>query len=950
MRFKFIAGLVLFVLGETPLFSQVISVFPVFPKEQDTVTIVFDATQGNAALVGATQVYAHTGVITNQSTSSSDWKHVVGNWGTADNRVKMQSLGNNKWQLRYHLKNFYAQAGAFTSSEVIQQMAFVFRNADGSKVGRTSAGGDIYAPVYSANSGFLLKITNPEQASVLVKTTDITSVSAWTSKYCSLWVVLDGDTIHQKKNADSVRVLITNLSVGVHRLKVLAYDQSTWLQDSVNFVVNPAVRMAALPAGMEQGINILNDSTILLALYAPQKQYVYVIGDFNQWLPDTGYFMHFSSANSIWWKVISGLKKEEEYAFQYWVDGKIRISDPFATLMLHDWDDAYINKSNYPNLKSYPKLHTSGYVSVFKIAGDGYQWKNTTFSRLNKDKLVIYELLARDFTSAQSFKAIQDTLPYLKRLGITALQFMPLAEFEGNLSWGYNPASHMALDKFYGTTTALKELIDAAHELGIAVILDVVYNHAFSNASICKLYWDDVSFKPTPSNPWANVDAKHPFNVGYDLNHESLATKYYTKRTLKYWLEEFKFDGFRFDLSKGLTQTNYGTDVGKWGGYDQGRINILSDYNDFIQSVSPGAYVILEHFADNSEEQVLQGKGMMLWGNANYASIEAAMGYVDKSDFGWGFDNTKRGWSNRHLIGYACSHDEERLGYKCKNFGFSANGQHNVKSQKIYSQRIGALQSFLFAIPGPKMLWQFDELAYDYSINHCTNGTVADACRLDPKPVRWDYWTNDGWRQQAYYRLAAINLLKVKEDAISSPNSFNLASSGIVKRLNTYHSNMNMVAFHNVDISNQNVSGNFPSTGWWYDYLSGDSLQVNSSNQSVTVLPGETKVYLNKKLVNPFVTNMNRVLSVREKAQPAQVLRAELSPNPVDEGLNLRLEGLSVGWHSCVVMDLQGRIVKRLNIQSGDNYIRTDDLGMGSYVIRLESGDMLEVLRFVVAR
>ena len=103
---KSIVGLVIGVAGISNLFSQAISVLPVFPKEQDTVTIIYDATQGNGALIGASQVYAHAGVITNQSTSSSDWKHLVGNWGTADNRVKMVSLGNNKWQLRYHLKNF----------------------------------------------------------------------------------------------------------------------------------------------------------------------------------------------------------------------------------------------------------------------------------------------------------------------------------------------------------------------------------------------------------------------------------------------------------------------------------------------------------------------------------------------------------------------------------------------------------------------------------------------------------------------------------------------------------------------------------------------------------------------------------------------------------------------------------------------------------------------------
>ena len=92
-------------------------------------------------------------------------------------------------------------------------------------------------------------------------------------------------------------------------------------------------------------------------------------------------------------------------------------------------------------MKLYPKNKTQGWVGVLQTAQTPYGWSKVNFQRPDKDRLVIYECLTRDFTKAQTFKAIQDTLPYLKRLGITALQLMPVTEFEGNLSWGYNPAS-----------------------------------------------------------------------------------------------------------------------------------------------------------------------------------------------------------------------------------------------------------------------------------------------------------------------------------------------------------------------------------------------------------------------------------------------------------------------------------------------------------------------------
>src|SRR6056300_977623 len=86
--------------------AQILSVTPAFPSQNDTVTIVFDATEGNGALVGYTPVYAHAGLITNQSTSPTDWKHVQGNWGTADPKVLMTPLGNNRHKLEFHMPTF----------------------------------------------------------------------------------------------------------------------------------------------------------------------------------------------------------------------------------------------------------------------------------------------------------------------------------------------------------------------------------------------------------------------------------------------------------------------------------------------------------------------------------------------------------------------------------------------------------------------------------------------------------------------------------------------------------------------------------------------------------------------------------------------------------------------------------------------------------------------------
>ncbi|MBV5350266.1 1,4-alpha-glucan-branching protein, partial [bacterium] len=107
--------------------------------------------------------------------------------------------------------------------------------------------------------------------------------------------------------------------------------------------------------------------------------------------------------------------------------------------------------------------------------------------------------------------------------------------------------------------------------------------------------------------------ATHPYSVGYDFNHESPYTRQFFKDVYKYWITEFKVDGFRLDLSKGLTQTNSGDDVSAWSQYDQSRINILTDYYNYIKSIDQDTYVILEHLANNDEEKALANTGMLLW-------------------------------------------------------------------------------------------------------------------------------------------------------------------------------------------------------------------------------------------------------------------------------------------------------------------------------------------------
>ena len=226
-------------------------------------------------------------------------------------------------------------------------------------------------------------------------------------------------------------------------------------------------------------------------------------------------------------------------------------------------------QSNYPDLKPYPGDKTTGVVSVFQTNSEEYQWQVPDFTPIalnnTQSDLLIYEMHVRDFVDSHSINEAKEKLDYLKELGVNAVQLMPVAEFDGNDSWGFSPNFFFATDKAYGTKQAYKEFIDAAHQRGIAVILDIVPNHAFGLNPMVQMYFDPNAGgygQPSGDNPWLNGQSPHPYSVGYDFNHESPYTRQFFKDVFGYWLTEFKVDGFRVDLSKGLTQNYSGSDIG----------------------------------------------------------------------------------------------------------------------------------------------------------------------------------------------------------------------------------------------------------------------------------------------------------------------------------------------------------------------------------------------------
>lgn len=599
-----------------------------------------------------------------------------------------------------------------------------------------------------------------------------------------------------------------------------------------------------VPSGANDGVSFLNaGKSVIFNLYAPKKKSVSIIGDFNNWKTSTTYNLKNSKDGTRWWIQIDNLDPTVEYAYQYLIDGNIKVADPYTEKVLDPNNDYNIQSSTYQNLKSYPSSLATGIVSTFYYNQPAYNWQVSNFKRPEPKNLVVYELLVRDFVAAHDYKTIKDTLNYFVRLGINAIELMPINEFEGNESWGYNPNFYFAPDKYYGTKNDLKALIDACHQKGIAVIQDIVLNHSFGSSPMVQMYW--TGQVPSSDNPWYNAAPTHPYNVGFQFNHESSATKYFTKNVLKFWMTEYHMDGFRFDLAKGFTQTNTGTDVNAWGNYDASRVAIWKEYNSYIKSIDPNFYVILENFASNKEEEELTSLGMMTWGNMSFNGEQATMGY---NDSGGSWDLSGLFYNNRSLsnpyaqVAYFESHDEERLQFKNAAYG-NSNGNYSIKSLATGLKRneLGAV--FMLSAPGPKMIWQFGERGYDVSINDAGTGG-----RLGNKPPRWEYMLDIN-RLALYNLYSKMIKLKINNPVFTTTSfTYNLANAFksilLDGKEGTY-----LQVLGNFGVENNTSVVAFPTTGTWTDQLDNSTINVNQLNYAITLAPGEYHVYSNRSLI-----------------------------------------------------------------------------------------------------
>ena len=909
------------------------------PNETDSAVLLFDAT-GTPLESYAGIIYAHTGVTIDGTTH---WVNTIGAWGDNGVQPALSLVSGNVYSLNLTptIRDFYSNpTGTITGIDIVL---------------RADTGSPQSSDLSINVGAFQVTMINPAPSAngvILVNNGGGTQVLAQnTNGPANYELFANGVSIHTQNNTTFYTGYLFSGLTENKSCELVVTQGSTSISKFFTIFVNNTI-IATLPANMEDGINYNSgDNTkATLVVDAPGKDFIYVAGSFNNWNPNSTYAMKKDGSSTKFWLELTGLTPGTKYTYQYLAADQtpitdspklVKTADPFSTLVLSYYDDPSISSSTYPNLPAYPNTGNQFEVTVLQTNQAPYNWQVTNFSKPKKEDLVVYELLLRDFDLDRNFQDVIDRISYFKNLNINAIELMPVMEFEGNESWGYNTVFHMALDKFYGTEDKLKELVDVCHQNGIAVILDVALNHAFGRNPMVRLWMNDPDGDgygaPTSENPYFNTVAKHSYSVGNDFNHQSSFTKIYTKRVIKHWIEDFKIDGFRWDLTKGFTQNCTSNDETCTNNYQADRVAILKEYADYSWSLDANHYVIFEHLGGDTEEQewanyrLNEGKGIMMWSEMWNSYKNLAQGQSSSIDISR-IGNTAHGFTGKRTLGYPESHDKDRIMYEMFQYGVSGvSGDLNVDLT-----RMSALGAVFLTVPGPKMIWHFADLGMDDSIWTCTNGSVNSDydgnndgdCKLSTKPQpQWvENWLGDANRSQIYNDWSRMNDLKINEDVFEG--NYSITTNTPTPKIYVWNDALtlsqlkNVVILANFNTTSQSVTPDFPYTGTWYDLMdeSGStSITVNNTTDPINIPAGGFKIYGNKA----------STLSVSDIEKNA----FKIYPNPTNSTFKINHI-----VNDLKIYDLTGKMVKSYLGNYGKEFsFDISNLTQGIYLVKIKN-------------
>lgn len=440
--------------------------------------------------------------------------------------------------------------------------------------------------------------------------------------------------------------------------------------------------------------SILTEEGVAFRVWAPHADSVSVVGSFNNF--DASKATMSREENGHWYTFVEGAKAGDEYKFQIRNgDATFDRIDPFAREVTNSVGNAVVHDR-------------------------AFDWGDDNFQMPNHNELVIYEMHIGTFNRDDpeqpgDFRAAIERFDHLKKLGVNAIEIMPVAEFAGDWSWGYNPAHIFAIEQAYGGPTAFKRFVKAAHSAGFAVIMDVVYNH-FGPSDLDLWQFDGWSENEKGGiyfyNDWRSSTPWGETRPDYGRGE----VRQFIFDNAMMWLDEYRVDGLRYDM------TAY---IRKVGGIDASDIaegwSLMQWINREVAAKFPRKLLIAEDL--QSDDYLTRDASE---GGASFSTQwDAQFVHPVRNVIQQVEDAHRDMWQLSHALAHRYNQDAfERVIYS-ESHDEVANGKSRVpeevtpgKADSYYAQKLSALAAGLaLTAPGIPMLLQGQEFVEDRYFN-----------------------------------------------------------------------------------------------------------------------------------------------------------------------------------------------------------------------------------------
>ncbi len=337
-----------------------------------------------------------------------------------------------------------------------------------------------------------------------------------------------------------------------------------------------------------------------------------------------------------------------------------------------------------------------------------FNWRDQDWKGIPDDEHVLYEMHIGTFTEEGTWRAAARELTELKNLGVTTIEMMPIADFAGRYGWGYDGVNLYAPTRLYGSVDDLKYFINHAHELGMAVILDVVYNHIGPSGNYFHDFADDY-FSAKYKNDWGEA-------LNFDGENSVHVREFFIQNAL-YWMEEFHFDGLRLDATQDIK--------------DASEVYIVQEIIQRARELIPQRhlYFVAENESQNSKFLDQDGYGVTAMWNDDFhhTALVALTGrseayytdykgspqeFISAAKYGFLYQGQRYEWQEARRGSPALSTKPHRFVHFIENHDQIANSGRGYRVSTIASSaRYRAISAFLLLSPQTPMLFQGQEFA-----------------------------------------------------------------------------------------------------------------------------------------------------------------------------------------------------------------------------------------------